>query len=553
MPRTLTLALAALLALSLVSCGDDDDADPTPSLAPAAVTPTPTSVPTGATDPPNATPVPGDTTGFQLTNFVDDADVPSKIAFAPDGRMFYAELHTGRIRVVENANLRTAPFADLDVVYLTDRYSEHGLLGLALDPDFESNGYVYAFISVPDEDGEPVEQQVVRLTDADSEGTDLTVIVDDLPIGSNNHNGGRIAFGDDGALYVSIGDTANPDSSQDPDDLRGKILRYNPDGTVPDDNPVPGNPMWALGVRNTFGLAFDSDGTLWATENSDSGNDEVNRIVEAGNYGWPEVTGVNGDQRFADPLAASGDESWAPTGITVAPNGDLYFCSFNRGTLLHINAAGPHPHRHRLRRHRPALRVRRRLGPRQRPLPRGRRRDPPLGPAVSARQSILIVCTGNRARSQMGEGLLRHFAGDRFDVYSAGTEPKGLADESIAAMAEIGIDISAQTSDHISKYEDMHFDYLITVCSDACAVLPPRPTATVEAPLGHRRPVRHDQARPHVCRRPSASPATASAAKSTPSWPPSRHARSGYRPSPTSATPAGCVGPARHTSHRRPG
>jgi arsenate reductase len=93
------------------------------------------------------------------------------------------------------------------------------------------------------------------------------------------------------------------------------------------------------------------------------------------------------------------------------------------------------------------------------------------------KKRVLFVCTGNRARSQMGEGLLRHLAGDRFDVYSAGTEPKGLAGETIAAMAEISIDVSGQRSEHISAYEDYDFDYLITVCDIACAALPPRPEA----------------------------------------------------------------------------
>lgn len=337
-------ALPAVLAffaltLPLLSCSDDGSADPTRS--PAAVTTTPTPVPTGATDQPAVTAERGDTDGFQLSNVTLNAESPVDIVFAPDGRLFFAELHTGEVRIIENGNLRLEPFADLDVVNITDRYSEHGLLGLALDPDFAANGYVYTFISVPDGNGEPLKQQVLRFTEDDYTGVDQTVILDDLPIGNANHNGGRIAFGPDGKLYVSIGDTANPDSAQDPDDLRGKILRYNPDGTVPEDNPIPGNPMWALGVRNAFGLAFDSAGVLWATENSDSGNDEVNRIVQRGNYGWPEVTGLSGDTRFADPLAVSGaNESWAPTGIAIAPNGDIYFCSYSRGTLLRINAAG---------------------------------------------------------------------------------------------------------------------------------------------------------------------------------------------------------------------
>jgi glucose/arabinose dehydrogenase len=334
MTRLLVIALLVLLAALSASCSGDDSPERSPTRL-AATTPAGSRASSGA---------PGgaeDTTRFQLTNFVPDAKSPVDIAFAPDGRMFYAELHTGKIRVVRDGNLLPVPFADLDVPDITDRYSEHGLLGLAIDPDFEENGYVYAFITVPNGNGYPQKQQVVRLTDDSDKGKDLTVILDDLPVGESRHNGGRIAFGPDGKLYVSIGDTGDaPDAAQDPDDLRGKILRVNPDGSVPDDNPIPGNLMWALGLRNTFGLAFDAAGVLWATENGDGNNDEVNHIVPAGNYGWPEVTGIASDRRYVDPLAVSGDdESWAPTGITVAPSGNIYFCSYNRGTLLRINSA----------------------------------------------------------------------------------------------------------------------------------------------------------------------------------------------------------------------
>lgn len=262
------------------------------------------------------------------------------LEFAPDSRLFYNELRSGRVRIVSGGQLQPEPFAELEVVNLSS-YSEHGLLGLAIDPNFADNRYVYVFHSLPDQAGTPWKQRVVRFTEANGRGSDMTVILDDLPIGpSCCHNGGRLAFGPDGKLYVSIGDAQDPQSAQQSGRLNGKILRINPDGSIPEDNPIAGSPVWAWGLRNVFGLAFAPDGTLYATENGPAGFDEINRIVRGGNYGWPEVTGIVGDPRFIDPLYSRPEFRVGPTGITVYDGddlpqfvGSLLFCNFNQGLL----------------------------------------------------------------------------------------------------------------------------------------------------------------------------------------------------------------------------
>lgn len=324
---------ALLLAAFALACGGDGGPGPTP--APAGPTPTPPPSPAA----PAPSPTPGEAA---VTVFLTGAEFPVDLEFAPDGRLFYAELRTGRIRVVEDGRLREEPFAELTVVNLP-RYSEHGLLGLALDPDFARNGYVYAFYTVPDQQGEPLKQRVVRFREVDGRGAEMTVILDDLPVGPRcYHNGGRLAFGPDGKLYISLGDGENPPAAQDTADLRGKILRINPDGSIPPDNPILGSPVWAWGLRNVFGLAFAPDGTLYATENGPQGYDELNRIVPGGNYGWPQVTGIAGDERFIDPLYSRPEFRVGPTGITFYDGDDLpelrgrlLFCRFNPpGTLI---------------------------------------------------------------------------------------------------------------------------------------------------------------------------------------------------------------------------
>ena len=218
---------------------------------------------------------------------VADAAWPAALAAAPDGRLFYAELLTGNIRIVKDGHVLSEPFATIDDV---SNHRESGLLGLALHPNFPQEPYVYAMYTVDyPETGFPQIQRVVRFRDVESSGQDFTVLIDDLPATTMAfHNGGRIAFGPDGKLYVSIGDTDVPDLAQDPKRLEGSILRYNPDGSIPSDNPIPGSPVYAIGLRNVFGFAFQPNtGFLYATDNGPGGFDEVNKIEAGHNYGWP--------------------------------------------------------------------------------------------------------------------------------------------------------------------------------------------------------------------------------------------------------------------------
>jgi glucose/arabinose dehydrogenase len=279
--------------------------------------------------------------------------LPSSLNFSPDGRLFFVEVYAGRIRVVEDGELLEEPFAELDVAR-PGGYTEHGLLGLALHPDFEENGYVYAFYTASDGAGNPEGQRIVRLTDDGNVGVDEGILVDDLPAGDNCcHNGGRIAFGPDGHLYATIGDVERPAVSQDLETIGGSVLRYTEDGAIPDDNPFGAdNPVYAYGLRNPFGITFHPEtGELFLTENGPSGYDEVNLIEAGGNYGWPEVQGIAESEDYIDPIWATTTERVAPTGITIPTGraipeleGQVLFCMWNLSMLFALEL-NPDDHR----------------------------------------------------------------------------------------------------------------------------------------------------------------------------------------------------------------
>ena len=171
---------------------------------------------------------------------------------------------------------------------------EAGLLGVAVSPDFETDRTLFLYLTT-DTDNRVVRAEV----DGDRLGR-TTVVLDGIPAGFI-HDGGRIAFGPDGHLYVTTGETGNPELAQDPQSLAGKILRITPDGDPAPGNPDPDSPVWSLGHRNVQGLAWDDEGRLWASEFGDSEWDELNLVEKGGNYGWPEVEGVGGDAAYIDP------------------------------------------------------------------------------------------------------------------------------------------------------------------------------------------------------------------------------------------------------------
>ena len=169
--------------------------------------------------------------------------------------------------------------------------------------------------------------QVTRYVHNGGDFTYNATIIQDIPAASF-HNGGRIRFGPDSMLYVGTGDAGNPGLSQDVSSTAGKILRLNPDGTIPHDNPVPGSPVYAYGLRNPQGLAWDNNGTLYVTDHGPSGfferaHDEINRIIPYGNYGWPESVGDRVAAGTVPPLLHSGDDTWAPSGLIYAASSEI--------------------------------------------------------------------------------------------------------------------------------------------------------------------------------------------------------------------------------------
>jgi glucose/arabinose dehydrogenase len=280
------------------------------------------------------------------------AEFATALAWAPDGRLFFAE-RTGAIKTFDGKTVTA--FASMR----PSTSGERGLLGLAVSPSFSRDHFVYAFYSRSDDE---TRQRVVRWTDKGGVGTSLTAIVENLPGGTDCcHKGGRLAFGPDGKLYVSLGEAHVASDAQNPARLGGKILRYNADGTVPTDNPFgAGNPVWAIGLRNPFGLAFAPDGQLMVTDNGPSGDagtpgsgwDEVDHVVRGGNYQWPTCYGDGQHLQGSScngtaPTYQTGRGTIVPTGATFVSQkgptgyqGDFVFCSYAESRLKVLSPDG---------------------------------------------------------------------------------------------------------------------------------------------------------------------------------------------------------------------
>ncbi|EPX76693.1 PQQ-dependent sugar dehydrogenase [Salipiger mucosus] len=251
---------------------------------------------------------------------------------AHDGEIYLTE-KAGTLGVFSGGAFTRLP-VETSAPILDDRGG--GLLGLALRPDFAESRRVvlYQHTGTP----QARENRVIEAELRDGAWHETRVLLDGIP-GHPLYNGGRVAFGPDGMLYVTTGWTENRDRPQDMDSLAGKILRLTPDGAVPEDNPVAGSPVWSLGHRNPQGIAWDDEGQLYAAEHGQSGHDEVNRIDPGANYGWPLIQGdeTRGDMR--PPLAHSGRSTWAPSGL--AWDGDrLLLAGLRAGAVLEVAPDG---------------------------------------------------------------------------------------------------------------------------------------------------------------------------------------------------------------------
>jgi glucose/arabinose dehydrogenase len=223
---------------------------------------------------------------------------PVAMAFTPDKRILITE-RTGAVRVIENGKLRSAPYVEINVPKIKE-YNETGVLGIAIDPNFKAKPYVYIYRTCS-KNGR-LFNKVIRVTDVKGSGRDPEIILDNIP-GGRVHNGGILVFGPDRNLYISTGETGNKSLAQNLKSYAGKILRIKPDGSIPADNPFADSPVYSYGHRNVFGIAFDPrDNNLYITENGPDSDDEINRIVPGGNYGWPLALGFSLDSRFINPI-----------------------------------------------------------------------------------------------------------------------------------------------------------------------------------------------------------------------------------------------------------
>jgi glucose/arabinose dehydrogenase len=260
----------------------------------------------------------------------EDLNIPWEIAFLPSGDM----LVTQRSGELLKIGAETKLVAEIQGVNHT---SEGGLLGLALHPKFEENNYIYLYFT-SSEDGR-ITNRVERYKLIGEEISDRKIILRGIA-GAANHDGGRIAFGPDGFLYITTGDAQEEGSAQDKTSLSGKILRISDEGEIPSDNPF-GNEVWSMGHRNPQGLAWDTEGILWSTEHGPSGlgsgYDELNRIEKGGNYGWPIIKGDEVGEGLAQPSIHSGsDDTWAPADLAYL-KGHLYFSGLRGSSLYSVN------------------------------------------------------------------------------------------------------------------------------------------------------------------------------------------------------------------------
>ncbi len=300
--------------------------------------------------------------GYQVETFASRPGFITDIEFGPDGRLYYVDTYYMQIRVLD-AEGKLASQIPLPAPPGYPRFTINLVLGLALDPDFVHNDTLYVHYL----DETTWSNRVLRFRYSNGFTSDVVSLLN-IPLPANpsdpthpctDHNGGHLAFGPDGMLYVPMGDNCHSELVQDLGRPQGSVLRISPiDGSAPSGNPFSDGTgtnddrLWAKGMRNPFGLSFDPvQGDLWVTDNGPGCEDEVDRVIAGGNYGWP----LSSTSYFEckDPGSPYLPPLWqwtptlAPTGIVVYRNGEitawegsLFTCAFNNGGLhrLVLNA-----------------------------------------------------------------------------------------------------------------------------------------------------------------------------------------------------------------------
>ena len=254
---------------------------------------------------------------YELETVAEDLNVPWEVAFTDDGDIFFTE-RPGNLRLIRDGELVKEPLLSLPAPFISE--GEGGLLGLAADPDYESNHYLYVYHSYEANGG--IQNRVLRLI-VDGEKAKIDKVILDGIVGDTNHNGGRLKIGPDGLLYITAGDRYEPDLAQEKTSMGGKIFRIHLDGTIPDDNPFENSPVYSYGHRNPQGLAWHpKTGQLYSSEHGQTAHDEINLIQKGKNYGWPMIEGDETEDDMISPILHSGEDTWAPSGMTFVTEGE---------------------------------------------------------------------------------------------------------------------------------------------------------------------------------------------------------------------------------------
>jgi glucose/arabinose dehydrogenase len=292
-------------------------------------------------------------TGFTHSQIGGNLNSPTAFAIAPDGRIFVCE-QGGKLRVIKNGTLLPTPFVTLTV----DSVGERGLLGVAFDPNFATNKYVYVYYTATS----PKHNRVSRFTangDVALSGSQVVLLELDNLTSATNHNGGALQFGADGKLYIAVGENAQPSNAQSKANLLGKLLRLNKNGTIPTDNPFystttgKNRAIWALGLRNPFTFAVQpGTGRIFINDVGQNTTEEVNEGLEGANYGWPATEGPTSNPAYETPVYAyaNGTATCAITGgtfynppVAQFPSGytnDYFFADYCGNWIKRLDAAG---------------------------------------------------------------------------------------------------------------------------------------------------------------------------------------------------------------------
>lgn len=329
----------ALLVVAAACTGSSSPDGAAPATAPSASGPPrpPTAPETSAGEPsspspstsrsatPSAPPVPLDKPAFTIAG---NLDIPWSIAMLPDGSALVSERNTGDIHWVPapGGPGTSRVVGRLDI---HRESGEGGLLGLAVPADFVAGPVFYAYYT-SDSDN-----RIAAVPWRDGSIGTPTVVFTGIPSGTY-HDGGRIAFGPDGYLYVGTGESGDRALSQNLASLGGKILRITRDGKPAPGNPFGGSPIWTYGHRNIEGLAWDDQQRMWESELGQDTWDELNRIEPGENYGWPKAEGRTGNPDYVDPVLQWRPAEMSPSGIAFGPDGAIYIAALRGQSVWRV-------------------------------------------------------------------------------------------------------------------------------------------------------------------------------------------------------------------------